>query len=136
MLAGILNSSARLLSSLCHLYAAHVRPRTEVPLFGMQGGSEDNQGSAVKRWQQRLTGYIYEAVGKLRIAELFDIVKDFPETLPAVQDLGECLKFCRLHRELVRVFRASCAARLHIPGTVPIESQAILDSSHGPVRRP
>jgi hypothetical protein len=36
-----------------------------------------------------------------RIGELFDIIADFPESLPAVQDLKECLNHTNQHSELV-----------------------------------
>ena len=39
----------------------------------------------------RLAFYAHEVFAKLRIQELFDIIIDFPESTPALEDLRECL---------------------------------------------
>lgn len=52
----------------------------------------------------------------MRIRDLFDIAKIYPESAPAIRDLAWCMKTCDLQRVLIRVFRHSCATRLHIPG--------------------
>jgi len=42
-------------------------------------------------WNQRIDFFMYERFGKMRAAEIFDIVVDFPDSVPALQDLKECL---------------------------------------------
>ena len=39
----------------------------------------------MERWRERLTYYVYETVGRLRLAEMFDIVVGLPDSLPAIQ---------------------------------------------------
>lgn len=51
-------------------------------------------------------------MGELRIAALFDIVVDHPESLPAVVDLRECLRYTNLHQRLAASFRQSIQDRL------------------------
>lgn len=57
-----------------------------------------------------------DALGRLRIHQLFDIVADFPDSGPAVQDLSRCLVRTVLRPQLVSSFRAALEARLLVPG--------------------
>ena len=72
---------------------------------------------------------MYQTVGRIRIEDLFDIVKLYPDSLPAVRDLEQCLQQCSLQRTLVRVYCRSCASRLQIPGADAFVSD---DSSNQP----
>ena len=65
---------------------------------------------------QQLEFHALSEFAKLRIAELFDIITDFPHSLPAVQDLKTCLLRTHQQRELVASMRAAFARRLLHPG--------------------
>lgn len=41
--------------------------------------------SALAAWRARLAYYVYEAVGAARIADMFDIVVDFPDRQVGVE---------------------------------------------------
>ena len=41
----------------------------------------------------------------VRINELFDIIKEFPESTPAIEDLKMCITSGRQRNHLVNVFR-------------------------------
>ncbi|PSC76910.1 anaphase-promoting complex subunit 2 [Micractinium conductrix] len=72
--------------------------------------------AALAAWRARLGYYVYEAVGALRIDRLFDLVVDWPDSLPALEDLKECLSNTSLHRRLVASFRRALVDRLLHPG--------------------
>ena len=76
------------------------------------------QSSSLKQWQRRLDYYVYETVGQLRIREMFDIVVDYPESRPAVQDMKECLAHTSLHRHFVACFKQAIQERLLHAGTL------------------
>lgn len=70
---------------------------------------------------QKLVGYGFgqnlvdigdEAVTELRINELFDIVVDYPDSIPALNDLKSTLKSSHQRAHLVSVFQQSCQKRL------------------------
>ena len=67
---------------------------------------------SLQQWQSRLSYYVYETVGQLRIKEMFDIVVDYPESRPAVQDVKECLAHTNLHRRFVAGFKEAIRERL------------------------
>eukprot|EP00964_Phaeocystis_antarctica_P031296 scaffold17717_cov36-Phaeocystis_antarctica.AAC.2 len=48
--------------------------------------------------------------------ELFDLVVDWPDSLPALDDLTECLRHTREHSRLVAQLRAQVSQRLLKPG--------------------
>jgi anaphase-promoting complex subunit 2 len=58
---------------------------------------------------KRLYSALYTLLADLRIAELFDVIVDWPESRPAVVDLKECLSKTSAHNDLVvtlqRTFR-------------------------------
>ena len=55
-------------------------------------------------------------VGQLRISQMFDIVVDYPDSLPAVEDMRVCLRDTNLHHKFVAQFRKATQARLLHPG--------------------
>ena len=48
----------------------------------------------------------------VRINELFDIIKEFPESTPAIEDLKMCITSGRQRNHLVNVFRQAYPAQL------------------------
>ncbi|CAG9466528.1 unnamed protein product [Pedinophyceae sp. YPF-701] len=60
--------------------------------------------------------HIYESLGRLRMQQAFDLVVDFPDSRPALEDLGECLRETSLHTLLAQTLRQQLSARLLIPG--------------------
>eukprot|EP00941_MAST-03F_sp_MAST-3F-sp1_P001257 g1257.t1 len=69
----------------------------------------DEDPSARKLRTSRVEFHLYEAFGRLRISELFDIIVDFPSSEPALQDLRKCLARTQSHhlvvKELEVIFR-------------------------------
>jgi anaphase-promoting complex subunit 2 len=58
-----------------------------------------------------------DSLARLRIAELFDIIVDYPASLPALEDLRHCLKRQHTLRSLlVTSFIDQCSKRLLHPG--------------------
>ncbi|GBG67407.1 hypothetical protein CBR_g543 [Chara braunii] len=51
-------------------------------------GGDEAATVAVVRWRLRLEFYTYEILGDLRISELFDIIKDYPERLTDDSEVG------------------------------------------------
>ena len=61
----------------------------------------------------RLQFFLRQALGSLRIGELFDLIVDFPDSTPAILDLRECLSHTQQHADAVRALSAAIEARLH-----------------------
>ena len=80
--------------------------------FFLQAPKGDSRSS----WLSQLHTFIHYSIGRMRIADLFDIAASYPDSMHAVHDLQECMKKCDLQRLLIRTFKDSCAARLLIPG--------------------
>ncbi|XP_078444610.1 anaphase-promoting complex/cyclosome 2 isoform X2 [Wolffia australiana] len=68
------------------------------------------------RWQLRLEYFAYETLQDLRIAKLFDIIVDFPDSSPAIEDLKQCLDYTGQHSKLVESFVSSLRFRLLTAG--------------------
>ena len=88
---------------------------------------QEAKAAELAQWGQRLTALVYQTVGQIRIEDLFDIVKLYPDSLPAVRDLEQCLQQGSLQRALVRVYCQSCASRLQIPGDGGLTSPFLLE---------
>ncbi|MQM13545.1 hypothetical protein Taro_046471 [Colocasia esculenta] len=68
------------------------------------------------RWQLRLEYFAYETLQNLRIAKLFDIIVDYPDSSPAIEDLKQCLDYTGQHSKLVDSFISSLRYRLLTAG--------------------
>ncbi|OAV97804.1 hypothetical protein PTTG_01338 [Puccinia triticina 1-1 BBBD Race 1] len=70
----------------------------------------------VRPAMSRFEYHIYKSLSELRINELFDIIVDFPETMPVLQDLKICLNKTDQRAYLVHKLRAANTRRLLHPG--------------------
>ncbi|EFP82746.2 uncharacterized protein PGTG_08942 [Puccinia graminis f. sp. tritici CRL 75-36-700-3] len=70
----------------------------------------------VRPAMSRFEYHIYKSMSELRIFELFDIIVDFPETLPVLEDLRICLNKTDQRAYLVHKLRAANTRRLLHPG--------------------
>jgi anaphase-promoting complex subunit 2 len=78
---------------------------------------EETKEAAWSRWKRQMTNYVYRTLCELRTNSLFDLVIDYPESLPALQDLKQCLKNARDgYQKLVSVFGSAIRTRLLHPG--------------------
>ncbi|XP_039057844.1 anaphase-promoting complex subunit 2-like [Hibiscus syriacus] len=68
------------------------------------------------RWKLRLEYFAYETLQDLRIAKLFEIIVDYPESSPAIEDLKQCLEYTGQHSKLVESFISALRYRLLTAG--------------------
>lgn len=89
-------------------------PLVSIPISST--GVEEIVKDGVVRWRLRLHFFAYETLGDMRISELFDIIVDYPESVPAIEDLRQCLTNSRHHAKLVDSFRTALRQRLLTAG--------------------
>ncbi|GAB4829126.1 anaphase-promoting complex subunit 2 [Ancistrocladus abbreviatus] len=68
------------------------------------------------RWKLRLEYFAYETLQDLRIAKLFEIIVDYPDSSPAIEDLKQCLDYTGQHSKLVDSFITALKYRLLTAG--------------------
>ncbi|KAF8399507.1 hypothetical protein HHK36_015374 [Tetracentron sinense] len=68
------------------------------------------------RWQLRLEYFAYETLQDLRIAKLFEIIVDYPDSSPAIEDLKQCLEYTGQHSKLIDSFISALRYRLLTAG--------------------
>ncbi|KAK9750740.1 hypothetical protein RND81_02G218200 [Saponaria officinalis] len=61
----------------------------------------DTPSESLVRWELRLEYYAYERLQYLRIGKLFDIIVDYRDSSPAIEDLKQCLDYTGQHSKLV-----------------------------------
>lgn len=61
---------------------------------GGGGGAPVDGSSAAYGWKQRLGLAVHEAFCSARIAELFDIIADYPDSAVAIGELKVCVCVC------------------------------------------
>ncbi|KAJ6794959.1 anaphase-promoting complex subunit 2 [Iris pallida] len=76
----------------------------------------DNPSEGLVRWQLRLEYFAYETLQDLRIGKLFEIIVDYPDSSPAIEDLKQCLEYTGQHAKLVDSFISSLRYRLLTAG--------------------
>ena len=50
-------------------------------------GDPTTASAHVSAWRKRFFYYIHNALASMRIAEMFDVIVDFPDSTPAILDL-------------------------------------------------
>lgn len=68
--------------------------------------------SKLSNWKSRLDYFVLETFAKFRIDEMFDIIVDFPNSLPAVKDLKTCLDITKQYPLLVSTLQSTFKKRL------------------------
>lgn len=89
-------------------------PLASNPSSCYPGTSKPSEG--IVRWQLRLEYFAYETLQDLRIAKLFEIIVDYPDSAPAIEDLKQCLEYTGQHAKLVDSFISALRYRLLTAG--------------------
>ncbi|KAH9601330.1 Cullin [Trypanosoma melophagium] len=83
----------------------------------------------VNRWCEELEQLLLLSYGRKRIASFWDIVVEYPDSTPTLQDLRLCLQRCAdntLRDELIQIAKRMLSSRLHRAGTRTEDILAIL----------
>nr|GEW91696.1 hypothetical protein [Tanacetum cinerariifolium] len=72
--------------------------------------SGDKPSERITKWQLRLE--YFACLQDLRIAKLFEIIVDYPDSAPVIDDLKQCLEYTGQHSKLVDSFISSLRYRL------------------------
>ncbi|XVF43151.1 hypothetical protein PTKIN_Ptkin02bG0017400 [Pterospermum kingtungense] len=94
--------------------SGHKSPLASQPSSGYFGTNTPSEG--LIRWKLRLEYFAYETLQDLRIAKLFEIIVDYPESSPAIEDLKQCLEYTGQHAKLVESFISALRYRLLTAG--------------------
>merc|ERR1719495_980286 len=90
----------------------HTNNATTTPLLTFS----DNKNTEMDEYRNKLLQYLYETYTKARIEQLFNIIIEFPESQPALEDLRECLTHTDLRSHLTTNLRQVLDAKLLHPG--------------------
>ncbi|XP_073456018.1 anaphase-promoting complex subunit 2 [Aquarana catesbeiana] len=72
--------------------------------------------STLKRWRCHVQRFFYRLYASMRIDELFCIIRDFPDSKPAIKDLKYCLERTNQRQELLSSLKSALETRLLHPG--------------------
>lgn len=72
--------------------------------------------SSLTEWQERISFHMHDAFARVRVEELFSILRDFPDSQRALDDLRKCLRRTQVQTLLVRTLRDAFETRLLHPG--------------------
>ncbi|XP_049784564.1 anaphase-promoting complex subunit 2 isoform X1 [Schistocerca cancellata] len=71
---------------------------------------------ALNKFKQKLSHFLYETYTRTRIEQLFNIIIEYPDSQPAVEDLRVCLQKTDLRKTLVQRLQRALETRLLHPG--------------------
>lgn len=71
---------------------------------------------AIETFKQKLQHYMHETYTKVRIEQLFNIIIEYPNSLPAIFDLRTCLQRTDLRKNLIETLQDAFKTRLLHPG--------------------
>lgn len=70
----------------------------------------------MEKWSNQIEYHCYKSFAKMRIKELFDIIVEYPDSKPAIEDLKVCLNHVELKVHLMESLKQSFEQRLLHPG--------------------
>ncbi|CAI5736176.1 unnamed protein product [Peronospora destructor] len=85
---------------------------------------QTNDAASLRKWRQMLSRHVLQEFGSRRITQLFEIIKEYPDSVPALEDLRQCLERTQHYGELLQEFGGAMLSRLLQPGA---NTSAILD---------
>lgn len=77
---------------------------------------DKNIQNAISQFQKKLSYYLYHSYTKLRIEQLFNIIIEYPDSQPAVDDIKLCLNKTDLRSSLCKRLQTALETRLLHPG--------------------
>ncbi|CAB3246135.1 unnamed protein product [Arctia plantaginis] len=77
---------------------------------------DKNIQSAISKFKQKLSYFLYHSYTKLRIDQLFNIIIEYPDSQPAVDDIKLCLEKTDLRGTLCKNLQNALETRLLHPG--------------------
>ncbi|KAG7298075.1 hypothetical protein JYU34_018845 [Plutella xylostella] len=77
---------------------------------------DKNIQNAIAKFKQKLSYYLYFTYTKLRIDQLFNIIIEYPDSQPAVDDIKLCLEKTDLRSTLCKKLKTEIETRLLHPG--------------------
>ncbi|XP_063792234.1 anaphase-promoting complex subunit 2 [Pseudophryne corroboree] len=78
--------------------------------------SSAESNSTLKRWRCHVQRFFYRLYASMRIDELFCIIRDFPDSKPAIEDLKFCLERTNQRQQLLSCLKTALETRLLHPG--------------------
>lgn len=76
----------------------------------------DRDNSVLKQWRCHMHQFFCRIYVNMRIEELFSIIRDFPESKPAIEDLKFCLERTNQRQQLLTSLKSAFESRLLHPG--------------------
>ncbi|XP_078038091.1 anaphase promoting complex subunit morula [Augochlora pura] len=76
----------------------------------------DQTQNAINKFKQKLSHFLYETYTRFRIEQLFDIIIEYPDSQPAIDDLRVCLERTDLRKVLIDSLQDALTTRLLHPG--------------------
>ncbi|KAL0965447.1 hypothetical protein UPYG_G00281380 [Umbra pygmaea] len=103
---------------LSRVFASEVGGMGMVPdVTGSGVGEVGQPASAVlQRWRCHMHQFFCRIYVNMRIEELFSIIRDFPESKPAIEDLKFCLERTNQRQQLLTSLKTAFETRLLHPG--------------------
>ncbi|XP_028171394.1 anaphase-promoting complex subunit 2 [Ostrinia nubilalis] len=77
---------------------------------------DKNIQNAISQFKKKLSYYLYHCYTKLRIEQLFNIIIEYPDSQPAVDDIKLCLEKTDLRSKLCKRLQSALETRLLHPG--------------------
>ncbi|CAG9789189.1 unnamed protein product [Diatraea saccharalis] len=77
---------------------------------------DKNTQNAIMQFKKKLSYYLYYSYTKLRIEQLFNIIIEYPDSQPAVDDIKLCLDKTDLRSTLCKRLQSALETRLLHPG--------------------
>ncbi|KAM4634643.1 anaphase-promoting complex subunit 2 [Polymixia lowei] len=100
---------------LGRVFAKNSTGVSQVPVSSTPGNGQSANG-VLQQWRCHMHQFFCRIYVNMRIEELFSIIRDFPESKPAIEDLKFCLERTNQRQQLLTSLKSAFESRLLHPG--------------------
>lgn len=84
----------------------------------IQNGVDEAREQQVCQWRKRMSFHLHNSVGNIRIGQLLTLIDLFPESMPALEDLKDCIASTDLKPDVTNALRQQFTDKMLNAGTM------------------
>lgn len=83
----------------------------------VEGEKDKERGKQLRQWRKRLSFHLHISLGKIRIAQMLELLNRFPKSMPALEDLKDCIRSTNLKPSVTMALRDQFTDKMLNAGT-------------------
>lgn len=84
----------------------------------IDGENDEERGRQLCQWRKRLSFHLHISLGKIRITQMLELLDRFPRSMPALEDLKDCIRSTNLKPSVTAALKNQFTDKMLNAGTL------------------